>query len=186
LPQKAVSDEVRPSRPTQQNPPTSRYRSIAHRAAPGAYGATRSRGPDRILPSGGSAPDGHSGKTSLVHYRAQEIKCCTSDRYCTTTIRATAQAEADRLGPTICSHCLTTKPFSSARQAVKIVGRRHARKESDSCRFGNLIIIPMPRVLPLLRRARVSIESSVGLWRNKRISRRYLHPIPPASPYQPA
>src|SRR5260370_11885622 len=35
------------------------------------------------------------------------------------------------------------------RQAIKIAGRRHAHKESDSRRLGNLIIIPMPRVLPL-------------------------------------
>src|ERR1700691_3265026 len=36
------------------------------------------------------------------------------------------------------------------RQAVKIVGRRHARNESDSCPPVNRIIIP-PRLLPLLR-----------------------------------
>jgi hypothetical protein len=35
------------------------------------------------------------------------------------------------------------------RQAIKIAGRRHAHKESDSRRLGNLIIIPMPRVLSL-------------------------------------
>src|SRR5580704_17570283 len=36
------------------------------------------------------------------------------------------------------------------RQVVKIVGRRHAHNASDSRRLENLIIIPMPRLLPLL------------------------------------
>jgi amidase len=36
------------------------------------------------------------------------------------------------------------------RQTVNILGQRHARKESDSPRLGNLIIIPTPPLLPLL------------------------------------
>src|SRR6266852_8978695 len=36
------------------------------------------------------------------------------------------------------------------RQAVKIVRRRHTHLESDSRTLGNLIILPPPRLLPLL------------------------------------
>ena len=36
------------------------------------------------------------------------------------------------------------------RQVLKIRGRRHTHLESDSRPFGNLIILPLPRVLPLL------------------------------------
>jgi hypothetical protein len=36
------------------------------------------------------------------------------------------------------------------RKAIEVCGRRHAGKESDSPRLGNLIIIPMPGLLPLL------------------------------------
>jgi hypothetical protein len=36
------------------------------------------------------------------------------------------------------------------RQTINILGQRHAHKESDSRRLENLIIIPMPRLLPLL------------------------------------
>jgi hypothetical protein len=39
------------------------------------------------------------------------------------------------------------------RQAVKTLGRRHARNKSDSRPRVNRIIIPSPRVLPLLRSA---------------------------------
>ena len=42
------------------------------------------------------------------------------------------------------------------RQTINILGQRHARKESDSPRLGNLIIIPTPRLLLLLRLTRLS------------------------------
>jgi hypothetical protein len=36
------------------------------------------------------------------------------------------------------------------RKIIKVCRRRHSHKESDSCTLGNLIIVPPPRVLPLL------------------------------------
>src|ERR1700683_2662088 len=37
------------------------------------------------------------------------------------------------------------------RKIIKVCRRHHSNKESDSCIPGNLIIIPPPRLLPLLR-----------------------------------
>src|SRR5271167_227321 len=42
------------------------------------------------------------------------------------------------------------------RQTVNILRRRHAHKESDSRRLVNLIIIPLPRLLPLLLALRLT------------------------------
>src|ERR1700686_200709 len=48
----------------------------------------------------------------------------------------------------------------SRRKIVNVLGKRHARKESDSRRLENLIIVPLPRLLPLLPKSPVSCEEN--------------------------
>jgi hypothetical protein len=43
----------------------------------------------------------------------------------------------------------------AGRKTVNVLGQRHTRRESDSRRLENLIIVPLPRLLPLLRESLV-------------------------------
>src|SRR5580704_12191776 len=48
------------------------------------------------------------------------------------------------------------------RKSVNVLGQRHARRESDSRRFENLIIVPLPRLLPLLPTEEVTMSKTHG------------------------
>jgi hypothetical protein len=61
----------------------------------------------------------------------------------------------------------------SVGKAIEVCGRRHAHNESDSCPLGNRIILPSPRVLPLLLnscslRNREFFRGEQGIFRRNR------------------